>query len=442
MTHEPGPRPVGHPEGSTKPGDESPEPALGLFQGFGVELEYMIVDAESLDVRPVADRLMARVGGEMVSEVELGPLAWSNELALHVLEMKTNGPAPRLEGLAELFHRAVQRANGVLSGFGCHLLPGGMHPWMDPHRELHLWPHEYNEVYRAFDRIFSCRGHGWANLQATHLNLPFQGDREFAALHAAVRLLLPLLPAVSAASPFLDGRVGSRLDERLAAYRTNAHRIPSVAGQVVPEPVVSREEYEDAVLGTIYRDLASLDPEGILRHEWVNARGAIARFQRGSIEIRILDAQECPGADLAVVALVARIVAALTDRALRDPGPLNAFGTAELARCLDRVIRDGEQASVSDPAYVEALGLPRPDGPMPAGEIWVALARGPGAAVLANEEWRPFLEAILEEGPLARRLLRAAGPAPTRERLRVVYRELARCLEENRPFREAAEPGP
>ena len=33
--------------------------SLRLFEAVGVELEYMIVDAETLDVRPEADRLFA-----------------------------------------------------------------------------------------------------------------------------------------------------------------------------------------------------------------------------------------------------------------------------------------------------------------------------------------------------------------------------------------------
>jgi len=36
---------------------------LGLFEGYGVELEYMIVDATGFDVRPIADRLIERESG-------------------------------------------------------------------------------------------------------------------------------------------------------------------------------------------------------------------------------------------------------------------------------------------------------------------------------------------------------------------------------------------
>ena len=272
----------------------------GLLEAWGVEIEYVIADAESLDVRPICDRLLERVAGAPVAEVERGTIAWSNELTLHVLELKTNGPAPALEGLAAAFQESVADANRHLADLGARLLPGGMHPWMDPGSETRLWPHEYNEVYRTFDRIFGCSGHGWANLQSTHLNLPFSGDEEFGRLHAAVRLVLPLVPAFAASSPFVEGRRGPALDTRLAMYRGNARRVPSVTGSVVPEAVFSRAEYERVVLGRIYGDLAELDPEGVLRHEWVNARGAIARFDRGTVEVRLIDAQECPSADLAV----------------------------------------------------------------------------------------------------------------------------------------------
>jgi hypothetical protein len=90
-------------------------------------------------------------------------------------------------------------------------------------------------VYEAFDRIFDCRGHGWANLQSAHLNLPFSDAEEFGRLHAAIRLLLPILPALAASSPVMDGRLTGRVDSRLDVYRHNARRVPQVSGRVVPE---------------------------------------------------------------------------------------------------------------------------------------------------------------------------------------------------------------
>ena len=53
---------------------------LHLFEAVGVELEYMIVDADRLDVSPITDRLFEQVAGEIVSDVEHDDIDWSNEL--------------------------------------------------------------------------------------------------------------------------------------------------------------------------------------------------------------------------------------------------------------------------------------------------------------------------------------------------------------------------
>lgn len=406
----------------------------GLFEAYGVEIETMIVDAATLSVRPECDVLMERVAGSAESEVELDGIAWSNELTLHVLELKTNGPASSLSGLVPEFHASVRRANAELADMGARLMPGPVHPWMDPHTETELWPHEYTEVYHTFDRIFDCSGHGWANLQSTHLNLPFVGDEEFGRLHAAVRLVLPLIPAMSAASPFLDGRRTTALDARLAAYRGNARRIPSVTGLVVPEPSFTREQYEREILGRIYRDLTPHDPQGVLHHEWANARGAIARFDRGTVEVRVIDAQECPSADLAVVAAVTSLVRALTVGPLAERDPALDAGTESLAELLERTTARADEAEVTDPALLRVLGLE--EGTRTAGEAWrTLLDRFPPDD--PGREWSGALEVILREGPLARRLIRAVGEDATRARLGEVFGVMCTCLERNEPFEAA-----
>ena len=100
-------------------------------------------------------------------------------------------PTADLQRAAADFHRNVELIDGLLARHGAMLLPGGAHPWMDPGREMVLWPHDAHEIYDLYNTIFDCRGHGWANLQSAHLNLPFAGDDEFARLHTAIRLLLP-----------------------------------------------------------------------------------------------------------------------------------------------------------------------------------------------------------------------------------------------------------
>jgi gamma-glutamyl:cysteine ligase YbdK (ATP-grasp superfamily) len=309
---------------------------------------------------------------------------------------------------------------------------------MDPTADLRIWPHEYNDVYRAFDRIFGCRGHGWANLQSTHINLPFQGDEEFFRLHEAVRLVLPLIPALAASSPVLDGRAGPALDNRLLAYRDNARWVPSVTGRVVPERVASVGEYRSEILERIYADLWPLDPEGTLRHEWVNARGAIARMERGSIEIRLIDAQESARADLAVVSAVMGAVRYLAEGPLRDAGPgMGADVEAgELELLLEETILEGERARAPARAYRALMGAVTSEPPT-VREVWRRLIEFGSTSDPEPEEHAEVLEVILEEGPLARRILRSLGKGTgaERERLTAVYGRLADCLATGAVFR-------
>lgn len=411
----------------------TPRRPLRLFEGYGIELEYMLVDRETLAVLPAADRILRTEAGRVVDEMDAGPLCWSNELALHVIELKTNGPVASFRGLAETFSEHVGRVNRLLEPLGGRLMPTAMHPLMDPAKETRIWPHGRRRVFQAYDRIFGCRGHGFANLQCVHVNLPFSGDGEFARLHAAVRLVLPILPALAASSPVVEGEVTGLLDNRLEAYRTNQRRIPSITGRVIPERVSSRRQYRERILAAVYRDLAPHDPDGVLRHEWVNSRGAIARFERSTIEIRLLDSQECPAADLAVASLAAATLRALTAGRLSPPAAHAGWEVEPLERLLRAAVRDGEAAAIEDPGYLGMFGYP--GGKATAGEIWRHLARTlPEGDFPGGGQDRHRIEAIVEAGPLARRILRALGGSPSPGRIREVYGELCDRLAANALF--------
>ncbi len=412
-----------------------PEPApLRLFDGVGVELEYMIVDRASLGVRPIADTLLQAAGDAGDGEVDFGPISWSNELARHVVELKTTDPVPvaALRRQAALFQEHVGRIDARLADQHARLLPGGMHPSMDPAREFRVWPHHNAEIYAAFDRIFGCAGHGWANLQSQHVNLPFGDDEEFGRLHAALRLLLPILPALAASSPMADGRLSGLMDTRLEVYRHNAARVPSVTGRVVPEGVFTTAEYHERILERIYADMAPLDPEGVLRHEWVNARGCIARFDRMAIEIRVLDVQECPRADIAVAAAVVGVARALAGERWSTGAAQRRWRTDALEAILLDVIREGDAAVIRNADYLADLGSPG-TAPCRVGDLWRHLIE-----TTAGDDEEPPLQEVYDrlaaEGCLARRLASALGPAPDPARVHAVYRHLADCLAEDRLF--------
>lgn len=399
---------------------------LGLFDAFGIELEYMVVDRDSLAVRPIVDELLKSAAGSYVGDFEDGPITWSNELALHVIELKNTAPVPSLRGTAASFQRSLARVELSLAPMGARLLPGGMHPTMDPQREFRRWPHDYGEIYGAYDRIFDCRGHGWSNLQSCHLNLPFANDDEFGRLHLAVRVLLPLLPALAASSPYCDGRATGWLDWRLQVYRGNQARIPRIAGLVVPEPITTHADYFTQLLEPIWADLAPFDPDKLLREEWVNSRGAVAKFFRDALEIRVLDVQECPAADLGICSLVVAVLRAMCAERWCDRKALAALDTQQLADVLWAVAKDGDRCVIAHRGLLAALGLA---GPCTAGEAWRKLAEATlrDADPLEAEVERA-LRTILDRGPLARRLLDQVGPTPDAAALRAMCRRLADCL--------------
>jgi gamma-glutamyl:cysteine ligase YbdK (ATP-grasp superfamily) len=405
------------------------------FEACGLEIEYMLVNRASLDVVPIGDAVLQKLSraSTPVNDYLHDGLGWSNELVMHVLELKDVQPAADLTKVALSLQAEVGAMNDALAAFEARLMPGGMHPWMDPARQTRLWPHDNADVYRLYDEIFDCSRHGWANLQSTHINLPFANDMEFARVYAALRVIAPILPAIAAASPFAEGRDQEALDHRMEVYRTNADAVPELNGDLVPDIVASRAEYERVVLQPLYRSIAPHDPDGVLQHEWLNARTVIARFDRQALEIRVMDTQECPAADVAFAALVFDLAQSLYERQFSLARVEGQLPNRDLAAILLRCINKADHARLDDPAFLQLFGVARRE--CTAGALWEAIAER-----LDRENaryvslWRAPLEFALLRGPLARRLLRATGPRPNRAALHELYAALCDALAHGRQF--------
>lgn len=407
---------------------------MGLFKGYGIELEYMIVDRDTLNVKPIVDEIIKEEAGSYVNEVSRGKIAWSNELVLHVLELKTNGPAGSLDGLHEIFQSEVREINLRLEAHNAMLMPTAMHPWMDPDSEMKLWPHEYNPIYEAYNRIFDCSGHGWANLQSTHINLPFADDQEFEKLHAAIRILLPILPAIAASSPIADGGFQNFADYRLKVYRTNSKRIPSITGYIIPEPVFSEQDYDREIFQKMYRDIAPFDPDTILQDQWLNSRGAIARFDRGSIEIRVLDIQECPLADLAIIRLIRDTLKALIEEHWSSIEDQKKWNEKELYQLLLNLILDGEHTVIKNSHYLRLFGFSGARSAM-AGALWYHIFSQLYTEVeISGDPVLKTLKKMLRMGTLSFRIQKALSGAINKPRITTVYRKLSNCLQEGTLF--------
>lgn len=406
---------------------------LSLFEGFGVEMEYMIVEQDTLNVLPISDKVLETAAGNISSEYSTENMAWSNELVLHVIEIKTDGPAISLDTLSRAFQQQISDIETILRRFNARLMPGAIHPWMDPDREMKLWPHEYNPIYEAYNRIFDCCGHGWANLQSTHLNLPFNGDDEFGKLHAATRLILPLIPAMATSSPIADGRCKPFLDYRMEVYRTNSIKVPSVTGNIIPEPVFTREDYDREIFQRMYRDIAPFDPDGILQEEWLNSRGAMSRWDRQTIEIRVIDIQEYPGADIAILEWIVHTTKALTAEKWTDFNSQKSWSDSALLDILLQTIELGENAVIRNQDYLSLFGCVADS--ITAGELCEHIFSEIGQDAPFTDESRNHLKLIFRKGTLASRILRSLPDPFAKADLHHVYQQLCNCLRDGKSYR-------
>lgn len=399
-----------------------------LFEVYGIELEYMLV-YNSFKPAPIVDKLLTKKAGELTADIDNGEIGWSNELVAHVVELKTNGPTNNLNDLSDLFHKNVLEINTLLKPLESYLLPTAAHPLLDPLKDTELWKHSYSDVYELYNRIFDCHGHGWSNVQSTHINLPFFDDKEFEKLHAAIRIILPLIPGLCASSPILEGKNTGFKDARLEYYKTNQKEIPELTGLVIPERVFTKADYYDTIFEPIKRAIRPHDTKKILDHHFLNSRGAIARFDRNAVEIRLVDIQECPKADIAICVLIIEVLKLLVVKKLAPIQQQKKWLKQELFEILNPIIKDAENYTISNTDYLSMFKIEKN---MSVKDVWKHLYGL--AKENIHESHHETLETILNEGTLATRLLKAIAEDYSETNIKRVYYKVAECLQGNKLF--------
>jgi len=222
-------------------------------------------------------------------------------------------------------------------------------------------------------------------------------------------------------------------DFDLSANSVNlAHReFPSITGRVIPEAIFSKRNYLNTIYEKIRADIAPYDPGNVLNPIWVNSRGAIPRFDRGSIEIRLMDIQECPSADMAIIELVIETIKALVHEKFMGIQGQMRIHTEVLANILDETIRLGPSAKISAAGYLELFGLKEFST---ARQVWEHILNRLVQGNPALEKWKPELSIILTEGTLSDRILKSIGGDHSQEAIKTVYKRLAACLGQNKMF--------
>lgn len=396
-----------------------------LFDVYGIEAEYVIVESESLKVLPLADQILKYFNkNQLGNEVQLDQnLLISNELVSTVIELKTIRPKRNLS-LDKEFYEGILKINSFLENLGAILMPTGMHPFLDPKKEMYLWQYDNQEIYNCYHKIFNCRGHGWCNLQSIHINLPFYGNNEFFLLHNAIRIILPLIPALSGSSPFVEGKK-FLLDSRLYFYERNQKKIPSITGRVIPEYIETIEEYKEKILSPMYRDIEKYDPMKILQEEWLNSRGAIARFERSAIEIRLMDVQESSIMDFTLINLFKEMIQYLVRKKYQENFKLNV-----LYKIYKESLKNGTNTNLPE-AYLKIWNIKKSQM-LIKDFIYIILEK-----INYPSYYLPYLKLILQKGNLSERILKYLKANKMRieqKNIIHIYKRIINNLKENSFF--------
>ncbi len=377
---------------------------------------------EELKALPIVDKVIKDFCGRIVNFVEQPHFTFGKELQMHVMEIKPNAPFKSPESFDETMHEAVLAMLDFLeSKYGAHLLGVGMHPLLRL-EDTGVWPHRHRQIYDAYSKVFNLKRHGWLNIQSFQLNLPYSNEENGILLHNLLANICAYLPAISASSPVYEGRLGENVDNRLFFYMLNQREVPSVTGDVVPEYVSSFGQYEKEIIGKYSLDLANAGvKEHLLYKDWVNSRGAIFRFDRKAVEIRVMDEQECVKSDVALSCFIRAVLRGL----MREK---NEFLPHEiLVKDFRSIITSGLKAKVLHPHGSTARQVC---------QHFFKIAWG--NATEEEKKYLPIVQKRIEQGSLSEiireKVKRKAQKTDFREALVNIYSKLIKNLSDNQPY--------
>jgi gamma-glutamyl:cysteine ligase YbdK (ATP-grasp superfamily) len=264
----------------------------------GTEHEYSINDRD-FNPLPISDKIIERISGNVEHEVAFGGIKVSKELQKHAIELIPSRPGS-LAFLEDNLFKGLQSLYQALNN-EYRFLGLGMHPLLTLDQTSY-WDHDEQEYYRTYDRLFNIRQHGWLNIQALQINIPYGHQENLVPMFNKIRALIPYLVAVSASSPFVEGKLTTYADNRLIYYRENQRAIPQICNDILPEKLKSIDQYI-RINREIYSELKKRNAD-ILCREWINSRGLIVRFTRKCLEVKAIDEQECLHSDMAITAFL------------------------------------------------------------------------------------------------------------------------------------------
>ncbi|MGX9854853.1 carboxylate-amine ligase [Limimaricola variabilis] len=200
------------------------DPAFSL----GIEEEYLVVDAETMELAAVPDEMLAAAKKRLGDNV-------SPEFRDCQIEIGTSVAADISEARADLAHLRGGLAE-VADDYGLALVAVSCHPWGDPESRGTGKGARYDKIAEDIggiaDRLMTC---------GMHVHVGLGEDPELRTdLLAQASYFLPFVLALSASSPFWRGE-----DTRLSSWRLNVFDQCPRSG--LPPKIESWAEYRKMV---------------------------------------------------------------------------------------------------------------------------------------------------------------------------------------------------
>ena len=265
------------------------ERARGAFEGstdftIGLEEEFAIVDSDTLELQHrFEDVYGAAMRDEVLKDSAAGELI-ASEIEIRSGRGETFGEAIRLQ------RERRRRLFALAADMGLGLASTGTHPWADYLDQRIIDTPHYRRLHKDLGWV-AQRNNTWS----LHVHVGVRGADRAIAVCDWMRELLPVLLAVSANSPFLDGRETGLHTVRTQIFTRTFPRCG------IPSPFNTWSEYADFI--EMLNRVGSVIESTQL---WWSVR---PHHTFGTVEVRICDAQTRVGESEALAGLIAACVA-------------------------------------------------------------------------------------------------------------------------------------
>jgi glutamate---cysteine ligase / carboxylate-amine ligase len=295
---------------------------------IGLEEEFALLDRSSLDLVPrfevvrdaaVADPVLAdSVAGELISsEIEI-----------------RSGRCPDLGAAFAAQRERRRRLFALAADHDVALGATGTHPWAD-YRDQHIIDTEHYQRVEEGLKYVAWRN----NTFSMHVHVGVQGADRAVLVCDRLRPVLPLLLAISANSPFLDGRNSGLHSARTQIFTKSFPRCG------VPDAFGGWQTYAD------YIDFL-VSTRSIVEYTqvWWSIR---PHFSFGTVEVRICDAQMTGSESESLASLIVACVAQAA-RDIDDGVPFSDLPRRLIEENVWRAVRYGLDGELLDLDRAEA----------------------------------------------------------------------------------------